>query len=252
MKAHLRSRKLIRQFSVVSFIVRSSVITAFGLLLVVLSSPKLLQADAQMRCAAGESVYKVKSGDTPAGITTLYTTDQQVFARHNYITSATTLHADQTLCPPVQETTQQVEKIQSESVSAATAAFRPAVLSSTQRAAIGASNSFPYGQCTWWANQRYHQLHGVYVPWTYNANAWQWTARAREFGWRVSAAPRKGDIIVLQPYVQGASGLGHVGVVEQVMNKGRVVASSMNWGVTPHAVTHWQFRVGSGVVFVRL
>ncbi|HEY7415701.1 MAG TPA: CHAP domain-containing protein, partial [Ktedonobacteraceae bacterium] len=51
--------------------------------------------------------------------------------------------------------------------------------SSSGNAAVGTRNLFPYGQCTWWADQRYHQLHGVYVPWVINANAWQWVARAK-------------------------------------------------------------------------
>src|SRR5947209_20343914 len=42
----------------------------------------------------------------------------------------------------------------------------------------GAYNWFPYPWCTWWADSRYHQLHGVYVPWHTQSNAWQWTARA--------------------------------------------------------------------------
>src|SRR5436309_741561 len=38
----------------------------------------------------------------------------------------------------------------------------------------GTSNPYPRGQCTWWADQRYHQIHGYYVPWRTNANAYQW------------------------------------------------------------------------------
>ena len=91
-----------------------------------------------------------------------------------------------------------------------------------------ANNVFPFGQCTWWANQRYHQLHGSFVPWRTNANAFQWVARAADAGWRVSGTPMVGSIVVLQPDVEGAQGLGHVGVVEQVLTDGRVIASSMN------------------------
>lgn len=32
-------------------------------------------------------------------------------------------------------------------------------------------NVFPYGACTWWADQRYYQLHGIFVPWHTQANA---------------------------------------------------------------------------------
>jgi surface antigen len=112
------------------------------------------------------------------------------------------------------------------------------------------SNLFPQGQCTWWANERYHQVHGSYVSWTTNANAWQWPARAAESGWHVSGSPEKGAIIALQAWVQGAYGLGHVGVVEQVLPDGKVVASNMNWGAHPSEVTNWTFSPGPGVMFL--
>lgn len=127
----------------------------------------------------------------------------------------------------------------------------PMVLMRANAVATGiASNAFPYGACTWYADQRYHDLHGTYVPWTSNANAWQWPQRANEYGWRVTSAPRVGSIIVLQSGIQGASWLGHVGVVEQVEGNGSVIASSMNWGANPWAVSRWQFYTGPGVTFI--
>jgi surface antigen len=115
---------------------------------------------------------------------------------------------------------------------------------------IGTGNYFPYGQCTWWANQRYFQLHGVFVPWRTQSNAWQWTARAYQFGWHVSRLPTVGSIIDLQPWVQGAYGLGHVAVVERVLRNGHVIASNMNWGAYPWRVTYVQFAPGPGVTFI--
>jgi surface antigen len=111
-------------------------------------------------------------------------------------------------------------------------------------------NAFPYGQCTWYANERYRQLHGVYVPWRMGANAWQWRARAAQFGWRVYARPIAGSILVLQPGVQGASRLGHVGVVESVNRDGSFIASSMNWAPYRWAVTRYRFFPGPGVSFI--
>ncbi len=113
-----------------------------------------------------------------------------------------------------------------------------------------ASNPFPYPACTWWADQRYHQLHGVYVPWTTNSNAYQWTARAQQYGWHVSSRPSPGAIIDLQPWVQGAYGYGHVAVVEQVLSDGSVIASNMSWGYNPYSVVYWHFYQGSGVTFI--
>jgi surface antigen len=112
------------------------------------------------------------------------------------------------------------------------------------------SNLFPQGQCTWWANERYHQLHGCFVPWAQNADAGQWGNRALEFGWHVSSVPQQGTIIVLASNVQGASWLGHVGIVEQVLADGKVLASNLNWGIHPSEVTNWTFTPGPGVLFV--
>ncbi len=82
------------------------------------------------------------------------------------------------------------------------------------------------------------------------ANAWQWTARAYQFGWQVSSQPQVGWIMDLQPFTGGAYGLGHVGVVEQVLSDGRFIASSANWngsGATPISAT---FHTGPGVTFL--
>jgi surface antigen len=113
-----------------------------------------------------------------------------------------------------------------------------------------AVNVFPQGQCTWWANQRYFQLHGTYVPWRTGADAWQWVARAHEYHWHVSPDPVPGSIIVLQPGVEGAYGLGHVAVVEKLLGKGRVLASTMNWGTAPWKVQYVVYNAGPGVAFI--
>ena len=114
----------------------------------------------------------------------------------------------------------------------------------------GPVNVFPYGTCTWWANQRYHQLHGIFVPWRTQANAWQWTARAYQFGWHVSSSPVVGAIIDLQPGVQGASWAGHVAVVEKILRNGHVITSNMNWSASPGQVTYVEFTPGPGVTFI--
>jgi len=111
-------------------------------------------------------------------------------------------------------------------------------------------NQFPWPQCTWWANGRYHLLHGVYVPWRTNSDAWEWTARAYDFHWHVSGTPAVGWIMDLQPWVQGAYGLGHVGVVEKVLGGGYFVASNLNWGANPTVVANVTFHAGPGVTFI--
>jgi surface antigen len=113
----------------------------------------------------------------------------------------------------------------------------------------GGGDPYPYGQCTWWASQRYYELHGVYVPWASQSDAWEWTARAHDFYWTVSSKPSYGAIVDLQPWVQGAYGLGHVAVVEKILPNGDVIASNMNWGGSSQVVDV-EFTPGSGVTFI--
>jgi surface antigen len=113
----------------------------------------------------------------------------------------------------------------------------------------GTGNRFYYGQCTFWAAERYHQLTGIWVPWL--GNAYQWAAGARASGWTVSSVPKKGSILVLQPGVQGASyGYGHVAVVESINADGSVYVSQWNWGGAYATTTYWTFQTGAGVSFV--
>ncbi len=114
----------------------------------------------------------------------------------------------------------------------------------------GTSNPFPYPYCTWWADQRFYELHGFYVPWRIESDAWQWTARAYQFGWTVSNTPTVGSIIDLQPWVQGAYGDGHVGVVEKILSNGHVIASNMSWGSDPYVVVDVEFAPGPDVTFI--
>jgi surface antigen len=111
----------------------------------------------------------------------------------------------------------------------------------------GTSLSWPLGQCTDWANRRYHALTGFWVSWTGNAN--QWAAGARAAGWTVSSTPHVPSIIVLQAGVQQASGYGHVAVVESMVNSTTVHTSNMNWSAWD-TVTYVDFTVGAGVSFV--
>lgn len=116
------------------------------------------------------------------------------------------------------------------------------------------SLSWPLGQCTYWSNLRYHTLTGHWVAW--HGNADQWVAGARAAGWNVSQTPHVPSIIVLMPYIEGASGYGHVAVVENIVansNPTAVHTSNMNWyadGGGWDKVSYVDFSVGSGVYFV--
>lgn len=116
------------------------------------------------------------------------------------------------------------------------------------------TNGFPYGQCTWWADNRFHEVTGVYVPWPGNANSW--SSFAPGYGWQVTSQPVQGpQIICLQAFVQGAGFLGHVAYVESVQNGNTVVSSNMNWGDTAAqrlSVQSVTFHTGPGVSFISL
>jgi N-acetylmuramoyl-L-alanine amidase len=190
----------------------------------------LIGVFAQAACSAGDQAHIVMSGESLSTIAMNYDINWQELAQHNNISNPNMIYASQTLCVP----------------GAGEQNIQPPASS---RAPIGYNNLFPYGQCTYWADERYHRLAGVYVPWVTNSNAWQWTTRANQYGWNVSSRPISGAIMVLQAWVQGAGGYGHVGVVEKVLGNGHVLTSNMNWG-GGIAVTYVEFSPGPGVTFV--
>lgn len=112
-------------------------------------------------------------------------------------------------------------------------------------------NRFSFGQCTFWADLRYNQLTGHYVDWIGNAYQWYYGARSSP-GWIVSSTPHVPSIIILQPYVEGAGGYGHVAVVERINSDGSVLTSNMNWYANGgwDRVSDWTFTPGPGVAFV--
>ncbi len=116
----------------------------------------------------------------------------------------------------------------------------------------GSLNRFAFGQCTYWANYRYHQLTGYWVDWL--GNAYQWAYGAHAAGWIVSSKPNlKGpSIIVLQSGVEGAGYFGHVAVVEKVNSNGSVYTSNFNWYANGgwDTLSYWTFTPGPGVSFI--
>lgn len=76
-----------------------------------------------------------------------------------------------------------------------------------------------------------------------------WAARAKKLGYPVDGKPRVGDIIVLQPGVQGAHRrYGHVAYVIAVQGN-RVQVREMNGGRGCRVFAD-RFRVGRGVSFI--
>ncbi len=115
---------------------------------------------------------------------------------------------------------------------------------------VSGSLDWPYGQCTYWANLRYHQLTGSWVSWSGDAS--QWVAGARAAGWNVSTSPHIPSILVMMPYVEGASGYGHVAVAEGY-NENVVHTSNMNWWANGGGwgiVSYEDFTLGNGLYFI--
>ncbi|GAC1401696.1 MAG: hypothetical protein NVSMB49_16680 [Ktedonobacteraceae bacterium] len=112
----------------------------------------------------------------------------------------------------------------------------------------GDGNHFFFGQCTYWAAYRYHQLTGYWVPWLGNAGAWAYNATA--FGWNVSSAPRVGSILVLAPGAEGAGPYGHVAIVESINADGSLTTSNFNWAGYFGVMTYVTFYPGPGALFV--
>ncbi len=116
----------------------------------------------------------------------------------------------------------------------------------------GAYDHFAFGQCTYYASLRYHELTGQWVPWM--GNAYQWAYEAGGFGWVVSSKPKVPSIIVLQPGVQGAGWFGQVAIVESINPDGSVSTSTWGWygpgGAGWGRLSIVTFRPGPGVSFV--
>jgi len=120
---------------------------------------------------------------------------------------------------------------EAEATAAATDGFDPASFHPAAVSASGSTlNRFFYGQCTYWANYRYNQLTGVWIPWL--GNAYEWYQQAINYGWHTSDYPNPNgpSIMVLGPYVQNSySAYGHVGIVEKINGNGTVTTSNMHW-----------------------
>lgn len=98
---------------------------------------------------------------------------------------------------------------------------------STPTASGDTGNAYPWGQCTWWAYIRRHQLD---LPvGSFFGNGWQWASSAASLGYTVDNTPTVGAVIVFSPGQAGANAYyGHVGIVEQVHDDGSITISESN------------------------
>ncbi|GHO51001.1 CHAP domain-containing protein [Ktedonospora formicarum] len=121
---------------------------------------------------------------------------------------------------------------------------------------VAAPTQWPKGEDTYWANYRFHQLTGRWIPWRGSPN--QWVTGAQTHGWQVSAEPHIPAILVLMPGVQGAGGVGHVAVVEKIDSNGQspsVYTSNYGWytnGGGKGILSYANFTAGNGAYFIWL
>ena len=252
------------------------------------ASMKDVYAKSSTFCSKADRKHVVVGGDTLAHIAMYYGLKEQIVAVYNHLAEHSTLYAGQSIC--IQGITGSSDafnrnlrsiramarvttrmrlvkpvphpghgkrgagpkaQLQPGAVNYASSYLSGGyALRNPMRVSSGFVNVFSYGQCTWWAAQRYFQLHDVAIPWRSQANAAQWTARAYENGWHVSNVAIVGSVLVLQGGVQGASSLGHVGIVEKVVSGGIAIVSSMNWGYG-RGVSFDAFSPGPGVAFLK-
>lgn len=105
-----------------------------------------------------------------------------------------------------------------------------------------------FGQCTWWA--AHERPDENFLGW---GDAWNWANAAQARGYTVSTTPIANATVVFAPGVEGASSLGHVSHVEQVLTNGWVLVSEMNFFFNGGGFARVDYRyvyAGSGVWFI--
>ncbi|CAK1230469.1 phage tail tip lysozyme [Fructobacillus cardui] len=113
------------------------------------------------------------------------------------------------------------------------------------------SNTYPFGECTWYAYNRMSEL-GHPVP-NYLQNGGDWARTAKEKGLSTSDKPSVGTVVSFQPGVAGAVAVyGHVAVVEAVSDDGQKFLVSEANVVNPGSgtVSFREITLGAGMTFI--
>lgn len=106
-----------------------------------------------------------------------------------------------------------------------------------------AANTYPYGQCTYYAKSVRTDVGNQW------GNARYWAAQARAAGFPVGSTPRIGDVVVFGPHVQHVSGYGHVGIVAAIRGTRFQVVSMWGGEATGRIHVNW-YHTGAGVQFI--
>ncbi|HXL37555.1 MAG TPA: LysM peptidoglycan-binding domain-containing protein, partial [Ktedonobacteraceae bacterium] len=172
MRIYQQVWKYFQQYSAVSFVGKLSVAAMLGVFFVCITlglNVGSAHAQSQTVCSGGDRTYVVVSGDTLSGIAYRFGTNWGSLASHNHIANPNLIYTNQVICIPGGGTVNNgshastsTPYVPLNTISVPTSSAASAGSASPP---VGSVNVFPYGQCTWWANQRYFQLHGVFVPW---------------------------------------------------------------------------------------
>jgi len=139
------------------------------------------QSQLQSDFAQASSLQNQLSDESNEMLTVVYDQDQIV----------------ETLSGPARELAAQIATIEAE------LGYNTVVPSSTS-----CSNSFAFGECTWYVASR------RCIPWGGNADAWYYNAA--KLGYQEGSTPEIGAVAVWWPGAGGASWVGHVAYVEAV------------------------------------
>ncbi len=97
------------------------------------------------------------------------------------------------------------------------------------------------GQCTWGAEEQWHQATGTYMA--VSGDAWQWGNTAAANGWSVTSTPSTRAIVVTPQWQAGADGYGHVAWVTEVSQHTDgpyLTVTEMNW---TYGRYNWDTRI---------
>lgn len=100
--------------------------------------------------------------------------------------------------------------------------------------------NYAFGQCTWYAHQRRHEI-GNPMPHSTFGDGGSWWITAQNLGMSVDHNPKAGDVVSFPAGVAGAlPPWGHVAFVEKVNEDGSIEVSEMNGGNTVDGIIRYR------------
>jgi surface antigen len=225
--AGLKSKKDIKQYTVVAGDTISSIAAKFGITADTVRNSNGLSGEA---VAVGKVLiispvngmtYVVKPGDTPDAIANRYFSNKDQLVAFNDAEITGGFAVGETIVIPdaIQPTTTMNRAV-------GTAAFGGYGSSfAFGSAPVYSANGYDYGWCTWHAANRRREI-GRPIP-SNLGNAISWLSLARKAGLPTGNVPQDGAVV----YHKSIGGLGHVAFVEKVNPDGSALFSDMNYPI---------------------